>query len=545
MKAALYYHTLRYLEPSQILGRVKYRAAKPGIDRSPAPPRRDALPRWQTPPARTQSLLEPGKFELLGTTGRVDCPADWQSTHHDKLWLYHLHYFDDLNADHAGERGEWHLALVDRWIIDNPPGRGVGWEAYPVSLRIVNWIKWMLRDRGMAERDRLDSLAVQARWLSRRIEYHLRANHLFVNAKALVFAGAFFDGPEAANWFALGVSILERELPEQVLDDGGQFERSPMYHALAYEDVLDILNLARTFPSAFEGNDELITNCTDAAERMGRWLAVMCHPDGEVSFFNDAAIGIAPTPASLFDYARQLGVTPGAANGRFVHLPDSGYVRLAIDEAVALLDVAPVGPDYQPGHAHADTLSFELSVRGQRVVVNSGTSLYGTGPERQRQRGTAAHSTVCVDDKDSSEVWSGFRVARRARPCDLDGRDTGDEVFVLCRHDGYRRLPGRPVHTRTWRMGQGSLRVVDEVSGRTTRAVARFHLHPQVSVSEISRGRFRLDAPGLGSVRLETAGGVAHVRATTYHPRFGASMANRCIEIPLDRGRCETTIDWA
>ena len=92
----------------------------------------------------------------------------------------------------------------------------------------------------------------------------------------------------------------------------------------------------------------------------------------------------------------------------------------------ASADVGEIGPDYRPGHAHADTLCFELSVFGQRLVVNSGTSEYGLGAERLRQRGTAAHSTVQIDGADSSEVWSGFRVARRARPLcrtldELDG----------------------------------------------------------------------------------------------------------------------------
>ncbi|MEN9780004.1 MAG: hypothetical protein RL014_1152 [Pseudomonadota bacterium] len=95
---------------------------------------------------------------------------------------------------------------------------------------------------------------------------------------------------------------------------------------------------------------------------------------------------------------------------------DSGYVRLDNGPAVALLDVAPVGPDYLPGHAHADTLSFELSVGAQRVLVNSGTSCYGSSAERLRQRGTAAHNTVVVNGQDSSEVWGGFRVARRPLP---------------------------------------------------------------------------------------------------------------------------------
>ena len=124
------------------------------------------------------------------------------------------------------------------------------------------------------------------------------------------------------------------------------------------------------------------------------------------------------------------------------------YLRVADRDMVALLDVGEVGPDYLPGHAHADTLSFEMSVFGQRVVVNSGTSCYGLGAERSRQRGTSAHSTVEVNGMDSSEVWGGFRVGRRARPFDVVVEETGRGVEVACSHDGYRRLPGQPVHRR-------------------------------------------------------------------------------------------------
>ena len=113
-------------------------------------------------------------------------------------------------------------------------------------LRIVNWIKWFLAaqpDQVLPSRPGSHSLAVQTRWLRSRLEWHLLGNHLFANAKALVFAGLYFDGAEAQAWLVRGCAILARELPEQILADGGQFERSPMYHALALEDLLDLLNL--------------------------------------------------------------------------------------------------------------------------------------------------------------------------------------------------------------------------------------------------------------------------------------------------------------
>src|SRR5690606_31907456 len=109
-----------------------------------------------------------------------------------------------------------------------------GWEPYPLSLRIVNWIKWAMSGSTLSPTME-QSLAIQVRWLTGRLEYHLLGNHLFANAKALVMAGLFFKGPEADAWLAKGLSILEREVPQQLLPDGGHFERSTMYHALALE----------------------------------------------------------------------------------------------------------------------------------------------------------------------------------------------------------------------------------------------------------------------------------------------------------------------
>jgi uncharacterized heparinase superfamily protein len=94
---------------------------------------------------------------------------------------------------------------------------------------------------------RLESLALQARYLAETVEYHLLGNHLLANAKALVFVGAFFEGGARRRaGSASGLRILASQLPEQVLDDGGHFERSPMYHSLILEDVLDLVNLHRS-----------------------------------------------------------------------------------------------------------------------------------------------------------------------------------------------------------------------------------------------------------------------------------------------------------
>ena len=341
-------------------------------------------------------MLSPTRFRFLNEERALETAGDWDSPQAAKLWTYNLHYFDDLNAMDAPQRAGWHRALMRRWIAENPPGSGPGWEPYSLSLRIVNWIKWALAGNDLDD-DSRHSLAVQVRYLAGRLERHLLGNHLFANAKALVFAGCYFDGDEAAGWMRCGMDILAQQIPEQILADGGHFERSTMYHALAYEDMLDLANVGAAFPQAMAPWAATVAGWQAVIARMGRWLAAMCHPDGEIGFFNDAATGIAPAPSDLFAYARRLDHEVPAIDEDVVWLDESGYIRLRLGRAVMLIDVAPLGPDYLPAHGHADTLSFELSLDEQRVIVNSGTSRYGLGPGRELERATSAHSTVEVD----------------------------------------------------------------------------------------------------------------------------------------------------
>jgi uncharacterized heparinase superfamily protein len=534
--ASRYWHTLRYLRAEQVWGRLWFRIGRPTPDLRPAPRRRTRAGPWVAPIGRKPEFTPPDRLDLLNQSWTVATAASWDDPRLDKLRRYQLHYFGHLSAeppaDDASQR-----ALMTRWVRENLPGRGTGWEPYPTSLRIVNWIKWALAGHELPP-ECAHSLAVQARWLSRRIETHLLANHLAVNGKALVFAGAFFDGPEAATFSGLGLAILARELPEQILPDGGHFERSPMYHASMLEDALDLCNLG----TAFGLSDTSIVTLPARIARMRRWLAAMTHPDGEIAFFNDAAFGSAPSPAALDAYARRLGFGELPPPDPATHLAESGYVRLAAGPAVVLVDVAPVGPDYQPGHAHADTLSFELSLHGTRLLVNSGTSEYGVSTERHRQRGTAAHNTVVVDGRDSSEVWSGFRVARRAHPVGLS-LDAGARR-LRCSHDGYAWLPGRPRHTRVLQLDAGEVVVEDTVDGPHATAEARFHLHPSVRATGDSAG-VALRVDDRPRARLSAEPGRVRLEPSTWHPEFGRSDPATCVVVALDGGKAVTRIRWS
>ena len=481
-------------------------------------------------------------FHFLGES-RCLSASGWDDPAASKLWRYNQHYFDDLNARDAASRRASHQALVSAWIEANPAAAGTGWEPYPTSLRIVNWVK-AAQDGLELDAAARESLVLQVLWLERRIEHHLLGNHLFANAKALVHAGLFFEGPLADRWLTRGLRILHDELDEQLLADGGHFERSPMYHALALEDLLDLINAVR----GANGPGRALEFAAVAALRVApmlAWLRAMTHPNGELAHFNDTANGIAPTLQEIEAYAARLSLACAepAARGS-VWLADSGYARVEAGAATALLDLAPLGPDYLPGHAHADTLSFEVSLGARRLIVNAGTSCYGISERRSRERGTAAHSTVQVRGLDSSEVWAGFRVGRRARVHDrrLDLND--DETHVSGWHDGYRHLAGAPKTWREWRFSDTGVRVRDQVTPACP-GVARFLLAPGLRLQQESDGRWQVATEREVIATAIVHQGEAMIETACYAARFGEPEPVQCLAVALDLGVADTQWNWS
>ncbi len=502
--------------------------------------------KFVTPVCRRASLRGGENFYFLNKVGSLD-EFGWDdsvlsSTSPSKLWRYNQHYFDYLNAVDAGYYKKSHLTLLQDWVVENPQGNTVGWDAYPTSLRIVNWVKWCFSGNTLPEQC-VESLAIQAEWLMVHLERHILGNHLFANAKALIFAGSFFSGDKANSWLQQGLEIVQTELSEQILSDGGNFERSPMYHSIFWEDMLDLINLSQAYPEVLPTKD--VVRWRAVTSSMQVWLQNMAHPDGEITFFNDAAFGIAASPAELTEYAKCLGLVIDRPNfSRKLFLKDSGYIRLASSKAVAFLDVAPIGPDYQPGHAHADTLSFELSLFGQRVVTNGGTSEYGKGTVRQEERSTSAHSTVSIDGQNSSEVWGGFRVARRAYPFGLMIEEIDDLITVKCSHDGYMRLKGKPIHQREWRFLESSLQITDTVSGFPRHAVARFHLHPAIKIVHVDRQFWKLFFPNGESAGIEIDQGHAVKEQSFFSCEFGRRLSRSCLAVSLIENRSQVRFFW-
>jgi uncharacterized heparinase superfamily protein len=538
------FRTLSYLRPTQIAVRAERRLVRPRFDLAAPPGLRRRAGSLVPPIEQADGWIAPGRVRLLNLECEFQGPINWAPDGFPRLWVYHLHYFRDLPQAAFGDRT--HLPDVVRaWLDANPPGTPNAWDPYPTSIRILNWTMWLLlgglgpsgggevvATARLAERV-LGSLAIQARHVARRLERDLMANHLLANAAALAAAGLFFGDREGDGWLALGLRLLREEIDEQILPDGGHFERSPMYHALVLEQLLEVLNVWRAFPDAAPppgGADR--RTLEDTARRMLAWLGAVVHPDGDLAFFNDSTLGVAPPLGELSAFASRLGIEPEPAPaGPVVALPDSGYFRLTSADGRTILigDAGEVGPDYQPGHGHCDALSFELSRDGHRVFVNSGISTYEPGEARLQQRGTAAHNTVRIDGEDQCEIWGSHRCGRRARILSVDLRDDGTSPHLGAGHTGFEHLSGRPWHRRGITVGRDSVVVEDEFGeagppGRERLVEWFLHFHPDVDLFH-EGGEFLIARDGAAVCALVLPDDLrVATERDAWHPGFNLSV---------------------
>ena len=545
-----YFDTIKYLKLKQVTYRIFYAIRKLKLQAESALQTVRIWPHvWCAPEVMSSPLLNEKELCFFGEKADIYAEDLWNSLHRSKLWLYNVHYFDVVNAKGASMHLDLLNVLLHRWIRENPVMCGNAWEPYPISLRVVNWIKWFSKYPDFLNEVALASLTLQGVALVKQLEFHILGNHLFANAKALIFLGSYLEGPLASVWLKKGLKLLDVEVKEQFLLDGGHFERSPMYHATLLWDMCDLYHLA--FCSGLQVLQSRLAEWEIIIEKGLNWLNSMTHPDGDVSFFNDSTFGIAPNFKDIAAYAKQLGILRTDALNmcsklRVHPLENTGYFVIDLPKKGKLiLDVGEIGPDYQPGHAHADTLSFELSLFGQRVFVNAGISKYGTGTLRDYQRGTAAHNTVQINHKNSSDVWSGFRVGRRARPFDLEVLTHEGHAQIECSHDGYYHSSGKNIHRRVWQLTESSLKIHDKIQGAYQKAEARFYLHPEVEIVSNNHRKLRLRLANQQEVNVYfEVEGCFFVEETTWFPGFGKTIPNQCIIVVFDRKEIWTQIAW-
>lgn len=465
------FRTVRYLTITQIYFQVYYKVLKMvrralgcrySYSKYKKGNRISFLAEWIEKPT---SYKGDSRFSFLNTESKF--AGVWDDAGKGDLWRYNLNYMDYLLQENmSAEQGLFWIDNFIQTIGEN----SIAEDPYPISLRGINWIKFVTLHYDQLTEEQLHkidtSLYSQYRVLYHNTERHLMANHYLENGCSLLFAACYFEDDV---FFGKAEKIVLEQLEEQILSDGAHFELSPMYHCVILDRLLDCYNILLSSKYS-----EFASYLYNKIVLMLQWLDSIEIASNQLPLFNDSANGIAPAPSELREYADRLNIEWGTSS-----LKESGYRRWVTSNYQVVVDVAQLGPSYNLGHSHADTFNFVMNIADRPFVVDTGTSVYAAGKRRDYERSTKAHNTVCIDGKNSSAVWGAFRCAERATVTILSETDNS----ITARHNGYKSI-GIECE-RQYICSDDCLEIIDTVKGgKHLKREARIHFAEDVHILE-------------------------------------------------------------
>ncbi|MFT6716402.1 MAG: hypothetical protein ACJA0Q_001041 [Saprospiraceae bacterium] len=467
-----------------------------------------------------QNSYDANKFTFLNQSVKFSEKIDWE--YHDKgtLWVNHLNYFEYLlQEDMSKARGSALMYL----LIDHLPKASVAVGPYSISVRGINWIKFISK-HGITRKTVDRYLFCQYRILLDNIAYDRMGHHLLENGFSLLFGAYYFKGFEL---FSEAKIILTKELYEQILPDGGHFQLSPMYHQLMLLGILDCYNVMKN-NVVFE--DETLKELLEvSAERMLGWLEKITYSNGEIPCLNDSTFGVAPSTEELFKYARRLGI-----ESQKIQLKESGYRAFRKGKMEGIIDIGNVGPDYQTMHAHSDTFNFELMYDKNPFIVDTGISTYISNNIRGKERSNFSHNTVRFENINQTEVHDSFKVGSRAKvTVELDEEDH----YIAC-HDGYKKHG--IVHQREFKILEDQLLIRDVMVSEQDeigKVYSFLHFHPDCMINNVESNRLQVDN---WEIIFE---GVVDIKVLDYNYALGFNKTKRAKMLQVSfEGELDTKI---
>ncbi len=473
--------------------------------------------------------------------------AAWGEAAHGFGWLRHLRAAGTTLA-----RANAH-ALVEDWLNLDARGsldREAAWASRVAARRLISWLSQspiILENADHAFYRRfLRAIETHAATVERALAGGLEADARLTAIIALTHAGLCLEG--AGGLLRRAAAMLARELPAQILGDGGHLSRNPR---VLVELLVDFLPTRQAFVARSIAAPEPLLNAID---RMTPMLRMFRHADGALAGFNGMGVSEPETLATLLAH----GAAGAAA---ILDAPYSGYQRLEADGAIVIADVGAPPPLAFSREAHAGCLAFEFSSGLQRIVVNCGAPQPDVGKAREAARATAAHSTLVIDDHSScrfapvgSRSFTAGVVLEGPSRVEVkrESAEAGAQT-IDARHDGYARRYGA-VHRRVLRLAAdgAGLRGEDWIlPARKAAALpekmlaVRFHLHPAVRAEMGGEsGSIVLTLPSGEEWRFEATGSAIGLEESIFFAAPGG--ARPTTQIVLQTGVVENApIRWS
>ncbi|AIT80264.1 heparinase II/III family protein [Novosphingobium pentaromativorans] len=414
--------------------------------------------------------------------------------------VHSFSWLTDLEACAPREQG---VPVAERiltsWLQANPkppakPGKGPAWNVGHTGMRLMNWLvhaPLILSGEKALRLRTLRHINETARWLDRQVHHAEDGLAEVAGWCAVIAAGLLL--PDGRPRRLYGEAGLIRALGELMGDDGGVLSRSP----LAQMEAIALLVRLRNCYQATRRDPP------DAIERVIEMLVppllALTHGDGSLGSWQGAW-------AINGDDVSALVAASGVRARPLRDVRQWGYQRAVAQKTILLFDTAPPP---MPSHARygcASTLAFEMSHGGHRLIVNCGGAASGGGlvPVRLEQglRATAAHSTLTIDDANSTAILINGMIGSGVSQVDIDRKTLQNEngsnaTRLEASHNGYAARYGL-THRRILILRDDGTELRGEdlllPSGRKGKRgkvgyALRFHLGPEVDVALTEDGQ--------------------------------------------------------
>lgn len=319
------------------------------------------------------------------------------------LWQYNFFYFDSVLSSEISEIDK--LDFFKNYIYTQKDS-SVAFDPYVISMRSVNLIKWVLNNQ-INNKEILFNLKREYSILINSIEYHLLANHLLANLKALIFFEIFFPNKFSKERLRKWKKNYLDQLKEQILDDGGHFELSPMYHNIILEDLLELKMILIE-------DKEFISTLDKYIAMMFRWSKYFSYSGtGLPVYFHDSCGGIARNYKELASNS-YLSTEKRLKNDDMFSrvFSSSGFFFVQNDFFNIRINCSNVKCSYTPGHFHSSQLSYDIEAFNEPIIISSGLSTYENSLDRINERGNYFHPSITLNKGNHSEIWKSFRLGK-------------------------------------------------------------------------------------------------------------------------------------
>tara|TARA_B100001250_G_C19817464_1_gene799555 strand:- start:8898 stop:10718 length:1821 start_codon:yes stop_codon:yes gene_type:complete len=392
---------------------------------------------------------------------------------------------------------------IQNWFELNQPYRGMNWIcAQETSIRLLNLIcvSIILNNQKNINNDFKKLIKIHLEKIFNTIDYGVAQdnNHGLIEAAGLICGGIILknNGINNSKYINKGKSILEDRMQKLIFNDGGFSQYSMNYHRV----MLDGISMTKVVSKMF--NENIFNEEMDKKARKGiKFLYNFTNKENGFcpNIGNNDGAKLIPLDSSDYRDFR-----PSIQFASHLFMNESLYKNNQYNDAKSLwmdVQIAPKKnrrtkskiyknsgiailrnkdyslyfkfPSFKYRPSQADSLHFDLNIKGKNIMCDAGTFSYNEKIEKNNFRGSSGHNLAEFDGKDHMRKFSNFLYMDWLKANDLTYQFSSKNNLISCYVIDYRKIK----HSRKIETFNNEIIIVDKFNNNFNNGFLRFRLN--------------------------------------------------------------------